>query len=73
MAGHMKMTIEIPDRLFKQARELAATERTTLDALVEEGFRLILSKRRRSSGLRITICGVGLFALAKKYGQLSSI
>jgi hypothetical protein len=43
----MKTTIQIPDSLFEEARKLAAKEKTTLKALVEEGLRLVLAKRKQ--------------------------
>jgi hypothetical protein len=36
MVSHMKTTIQIPDSLFEEARQLAHRERTTLKALVTE-------------------------------------
>ena len=53
MASHMKTTIQIPDSLFEEVRKLAAKEKTTLKALVEEGLRLILAKRNRRSAFRL--------------------
>jgi hypothetical protein len=53
MASHMKTTIQIPDSLLEDARKVAAKERTTLKALVEEGLRLIVAKRKRSSVYRL--------------------
>jgi hypothetical protein len=49
----MKTTIQIPDSLLEDARKVAAKERTTLKALVEEGLRLIVAKRKRSSVFRL--------------------
>jgi hypothetical protein len=49
----MKTTIQIPDSLLEDARKVAAKERTTLKALVEEGLRLIIAKRKRSSVFRL--------------------
>lgn len=49
----MKTTIQIPDSLLRAARKLAAQERTTLKALVEEGLRLLIAKRRPRSGFRL--------------------
>ena len=53
MASHVKTTIQIPDSLFEEARKLAAKEKTTLKALVEEGLRLILAKRNRRGAFRL--------------------
>lgn len=47
MVTHMKTTIEIADALLAEAREVAAREKTTVRALVEEGMRRALSERRQ--------------------------
>ena len=65
MASHMKTTIHIADSLFKEARRIAAEERTTLRALVEEGLRRVIvehrSRRSRLFRLRkATFKGRGL-------------
>jgi hypothetical protein len=43
----MKTTVEIPDSLLDEARKLAAREKTTVRALIEEGLRRILEERKR--------------------------
>ncbi len=43
----MKTTVEIPDGLLDDVRRLAARERTTVRALIEEGLRKTLESRRR--------------------------
>ena len=55
MASHMKTTIQIADGLFREARQVARQERTTLRALVEEGLRRVISERlrRRKQGFRL--------------------
>lgn len=65
----MKTTVEIPDVLLGQARRLAAKERTTVRALVEEGLRHVVSDRNnltefklrkvafRGNGLRPGVAG----------------
>ncbi|MGO9571994.1 MAG: type II toxin-antitoxin system VapB family antitoxin [Desulfomonilaceae bacterium] len=49
----MKTTIQIPDSLLEDARKLAAKEKSTLKALVEEGLRLIIAKWKRKSVFRL--------------------
>ncbi|MGQ9671883.1 MAG: type II toxin-antitoxin system VapB family antitoxin [Candidatus Aminicenantales bacterium] len=43
----MKTTIHIADSIFREARQVARQERTTLRALVEEGLRRVIRERRR--------------------------
>ena len=40
----MKTTIELPDALFRAAKDLAAKRETTLRSLVEEGLREVLAR-----------------------------
>lgn len=51
MATHMKTTIEIPDPLLNQVRELASRQNSTVKALVESGLRTVIreSEARQSS------------------------
>jgi hypothetical protein len=53
MAAHMKTTVEIADDLLRQAKTVAVTERTTLRALLEEGLRWALAKRRRRGRFKL--------------------
>ena len=55
----MKTTIDIPDPLLSQARQIAATERTTLRALIEEGLRAVVERRRRGQPFRLRDGSVG--------------
>jgi hypothetical protein len=41
----MKTTVEISDTLFNEVRRLAAAERTTLRALIEEGLTQVVQRR----------------------------
>ncbi len=45
----MKTTVEISDTLFEATRRTAAREGTTLRALVEEGLRTVLERRKSRS------------------------
>jgi len=63
MVSHMKSTIQISDGLFKEARQVARQEQTTLRALVEEGLRKAITERKRRKGYRlrkVTFKGRGL-------------
>jgi hypothetical protein len=42
----MRTTIKLDDTLFQEAKRLAASEGTSLKALIEEALRLVLQKRR---------------------------
>ena len=41
----MKTTVEVPDALLDEAKRLAARQRTTVRALIEQGLRHVLSER----------------------------
>lgn len=45
--GMAKTTLEIPDPLLRDAKKLAASEGTTLHALVEQGLRMVVADRER--------------------------
>jgi hypothetical protein len=49
----MKTTLDIPDPLLDEARKLAARERTTLRALVEQGLRHVVTARKRKTPFRL--------------------
>jgi len=49
----MKTTVEIPDALLQEARNLAAREGTTVRALVERGLRQVLGDRKRAKPFRL--------------------
>lgn len=49
----MKTTVEISDELAREAKRLAARERTTLRALVEAGLRLVLRERRPKTSFQL--------------------
>lgn len=46
MVTHMKTTIDLPDALLADARRVASREKTTLRALMEEGLREALRRRK---------------------------
>ena len=60
----MKTTVEIPDSLLEQARRQAASEGSTVRALVEEGLRRVLEDRLKNAGgfrlRKVTFGGDGL-------------
>ena len=49
----MKTTLDISDPLLKEARKVAARQRTTLRALVEQGLRQVLADNRRRRPFRL--------------------
>ena len=49
----MKITVEICDSLLREARKLAARERTTLRALVERGLRRVVAESQRKPAFRL--------------------
>lgn len=59
----MKTTVEISDALMATARAVAAREGTTVRALIEEGLRISIEKRKRSKPFKLrdaTVGGQGL-------------
>lgn len=42
----MKTTVELSDQLLREARRAAADENTSVRALIEEGLRAALARRR---------------------------
>lgn len=55
----MKTTIEISDTLLERARELLATEKTTLRALVEEGLRLVIEEHAERKPFKLRRASFG--------------
>jgi hypothetical protein len=68
----MKTTVEIADGLLDEARRVANREGTTVRALIEEGLRAALHRRRREGEafrLRlVTFRGDGLQPFAQEGG-----
>jgi hypothetical protein len=61
----MKTTVEITDGLLEEARQVAERERTSVRAMIEEGLRAVLAKRKRRSAFKlrkVTFKGRGLQA-----------
>lgn len=59
----MKTTIDIADPLLAEARKIAASEGTTLRALVEQGLRRVITENKRKPKFRlklVTFKGDGL-------------
>lgn len=49
----MKTTVDLPEALVREAQDVARAEGSTLRALVEDGLRTVLERRRRGSGFRL--------------------
>jgi hypothetical protein len=49
----MKTTVEIPDALLAAARKVAAKNRTTVRALIEEGLRRVVEARRAGGRFKL--------------------
>lgn len=70
MGTHMKTTLEVSAPLLQAAKALAVRERTTLRALVEEGLRSVLARKKQGQ-FRLrdgTFKGKGLHADAAGRG-----
>jgi hypothetical protein len=53
MVTHMKTTIQISDSLMKELKKLARQEGSSMKSLVEEGLRLVISRRGKREGFRL--------------------
>jgi hypothetical protein len=51
--GAMKTTLEISDPLLREARKVAAREKTTLRALVEQGLRQVVAEKKKDKPFRL--------------------
>lgn len=60
----MKTTLDIDDELLNRAKAVSARERKSLTALVEEGLRLRLRRRRSRQAHRLPVY-LGKSGLAK--------
>jgi Bacterial antitoxin of type II TA system, VapB len=49
----MKTTLDISDPLLREARKVAARERTTLRSLVEQGLRQIVAEKKRRTAFSL--------------------
>ena len=49
----MKTTVDLPEALIREAREVARAEGTTLRTLVEDGLRAALERHRAGSRFRL--------------------
>lgn len=56
---------------MRQAREVARAEGTTLRALVEDGLRVVLGRRRSGSTFRLPDASVGGNGLRPEFAQAS--
>jgi hypothetical protein len=55
----MKTTLEISNPLLREARQIAARERTTLRALVEQGLRHVVSESRKRKRFKLRDASFG--------------
>ena len=63
----MKVTIELADDLLGRAKAHAATQKTTLRALVERGLREVLNADEQPVRFRLEHASVGGRGLRKEY------
>jgi hypothetical protein len=59
MVTHMKTTVEIADALLREAKRIAAKERTTVRALLEEGLRRTLEGYHKKPRFRLRDASYG--------------
>ena len=49
----MKTTVDIQDALLDEVRKVAFRENTTVKAMVEEGLRQVLARRKKEKAFRL--------------------
>jgi hypothetical protein len=59
MVTHMKTTVEIPDPLAEEAKDVARRDKTTLRALIEAGLRQVVRDRQRKARFRLRDASFG--------------
>jgi hypothetical protein len=59
MSNHMKTTVHIPDALLADAQAIAAREKTTLKALINEGLQRVVKEHRKGKPFRLEDGSVG--------------
>jgi ribbon-helix-helix CopG family protein len=62
MSRHMRTTVRLDDRLLEQVKREAARRHETLTALIEQGLRLVLAKKReppRRRSVKLPVCHAG--------------
>ena len=67
----MKTTVVISDTLLREAKRVAARERTTVRSLIEQGLRQVVVQRQRARPFRLrkaSFKGKGLSAEASRLG-----
>jgi ABC-type microcin C transport system duplicated ATPase subunit YejF len=55
----MKTTVEITDTLLEEVKKVAATEHTTVRALIEEGLRRVVGERQQRTAFRLRRASFG--------------
>jgi hypothetical protein len=56
----MKTTVEIPDALIQEAKELAKTHHTSLRALIELGLQIELNDLRKLESFGLKECNANI-------------
>lgn len=62
----MKTVLDIPDHLLRDAGDVAVRDNTTLDALVEQGLRKIVTERSGARQFRLRDASFGGDGLAEE-------
>lgn len=62
-----KTTVILPDALVDEARRVAAEQRTTLRALLEEGLREVLERRAQRRTFQLADASVGGHGLQEEF------
>lgn len=71
MASRMKTTIHIADALLTEAQTIAAREKTTLKALVNEGLQKVIAERQTHQPFKLRDCSVAGEGLQPEFQDAS--
>ena len=71
MVTHMKTTVDLPDPLLEEAKQLAAEQGTTLKELIATGLRHVLRSRARPSCFQLRDAGFGGSGLQPEFRDAS--
>ncbi len=65
----MKTTVELPDELLREARNIARAEGTTLKSVLEEGLRAVIARYHSSQHFRLRDASVAGRGVQREFAE----